>query len=162
MLDMWRRHSQSRAEAHFDSLCSAASSQYSSTFELHFISPSWPVSSHYARACVCVRAPLPSCFAFPQQCFCFHVYTYSVWTLLTGGSEVSGRHFKEVWAQSSGCCPCVCGGWWVIRYGIRPRLFLSSGWFKVGTRAKEIHVILEREQEEEHRRAVISDVYPEP
>lgn len=37
-------------------------------------------------------------------------------------------------------------------------LLLSPGWFRGGTRAKEIHVILEREQEEEHRHAVISNV----
>lgn len=39
-----------------------------------------------------------------------------------------------------------------------PRLLSSPGWFKGGTQAKEIYVILEREQEEECRHAVISNV----
>ncbi len=121
--------------------------------------------------CVCVCLPLPSCFAFPQQCFCLHVCTYSVWTLwrraLRSAAGISKRRCGHTWEWLLGwgrvgwggvVVLVVVVGWWVIWCGIWPRLLLSPEWFRGGTRAKEIHVILEREQEEEHRRAVISNV----
>ncbi len=163
-------------QIHLDSCCPALSSQYSSTFELHSISPSGPASSHCVCVCVCVcvcaRVRARACARAHVRCMSLLflssafvcMYVHILFGPFDEGfwGQLQAFQRGDATTLESGCCSSVC---FCVCVGLVSNLIqdlaaavVELGWFKVGTRAKEIHVILEREQEEEHRHAVISGV----